>query len=169
MPRKRNPPEKDAHRPDHQPWQHSTGPVTDEGKAISSQNARTHGCTSTQLLLPHEDPAEWEALQTAWLRDYSPDCDTFRELVLAAAIAQWFLRRNDKRLNEAEQFLYAEANPAAHLWYEEQHRLYECILRYRTAAERGFLRARAAVEQYRRSRFLEQKEVTRQVERAKRL
>jgi hypothetical protein len=110
MPRKPNPPEKHATRPDHQPWQHSTGPKTEEGKAISSQNARTHGCTSTQLLLPHEDPAEWEALQAAWLRDYSPDCDTFRELVLAAATAQWFLRRNDKRLNEAEQFLHTEAH-----------------------------------------------------------
>jgi hypothetical protein len=169
MPHKRIPSEKDVRRPDHEPWQHSTGPKTDEGKAISSQNARTHGCTSTQLILPNEDPAEWEALKTAWLRDYSPDCDTFRELVLAAATAQWFLRRNDKRLNEAEQFLHTEAHASPLFWLEPQHRLYERILRYRTAAERSFLRARAAVEQYRRSRFLEQKELIRRAERSERL
>src|SRR3954470_6849655 len=168
MPRKRNLTEKDV-RPDHELWQHATGPKTDEGKAISSQNARTHGCTSTQLILPNEDPAEWEALQAAWIRDYSPDCDTFRELVLAAATAQWFLRRNDKRLNEAEQFLHTEAHMSPLFWLEPQHRLYERILRYRTAAERSFLRARAAVEQYRRSRFLEQKELPRQAERSERL
>lgn len=61
-----------------QRWQHSTGPKTEEGKAVSSQNARTHGCTSAQLTLPNEDPAEWEALKAAWLPDYSPECDTIR-------------------------------------------------------------------------------------------
>ena len=157
MPRKPDPSEKDATHPDHQPWQHSTGPKTEEGKGISSQNARTHGCTSTQLLLPHEDPAEWEALKAAWIRDYSPDCDTFRELVLAAATAQWFLRRNDKRLNEAEQFLHTEAHASPLFWLEPQHRLYERILRYRTAAERSFQRARAAVEQYRVAAFSNKK------------
>ena len=91
MPRKQNPPGTDSHRPEHQPWQHSTGPKSEEGKAISSQNARTHGCTSTQLLLPHEDPAEWEALQTAWLRDYSPmyaaNVEGTRNVIEAAAEA----------------------------------------------------------------------------------
>jgi hypothetical protein len=168
MPRKRKAAENDA-RPDREPWQHATGPRTEEGKGVSSQNARTHGCTSTQLILPNEDPVEWEALKTAWLRDYSPDCDTFRELVLAAATAQWFLRRNEKRLNEAEQFFHTEAHASPLFWLEPQHRLYERILRYRTAAERSFLRARAAVEQYRRSRFLEQKELTRRAERSERL
>src|SRR4051812_47604930 len=50
------PPEKHAQRPDHQPWPHSTGPKTEEGKAISSQNARTHGCTSTHCCCPTKTP-----------------------------------------------------------------------------------------------------------------
>ena len=41
---------------------HSTGPRTDEGKAIASQNSLKHGLASGTLLIPGEDPAAYEAL-----------------------------------------------------------------------------------------------------------
>jgi hypothetical protein len=48
----------------------STGPRGPEGKEISSRNATRHGCCSQRLLLPDEDPGEWEALRASWLKEY---------------------------------------------------------------------------------------------------
>ena len=43
----------------------STGPKTEEGKAVVSRNAVTHGLTSRYDVLSCEDPAEYEQ---QWLR-----------------------------------------------------------------------------------------------------
>ena len=40
----------------------SRGPVTQAGKARSSQNARKHGVLAKDIILPNESSAEWEAL-----------------------------------------------------------------------------------------------------------
>ncbi len=42
--------------------QASTGPKTARGKAVASGNATRHGILSCELLLPHENPAEFDAL-----------------------------------------------------------------------------------------------------------
>src|ERR1700681_2307173 len=41
----------------------STGPRTDEGKRHSSQNARTHGLTAQQPVIPDEDRAAFDQLR----------------------------------------------------------------------------------------------------------
>ena len=42
--------------------QKSTGPVTEEGKAIVSNNAIKHGLFSKRLILSDEDPVEYQTL-----------------------------------------------------------------------------------------------------------
>ena len=51
----------------------STGPRTAEGKARSSQNARTHGLRSeSHIILRLEDKAQLDELQAAAFADYRP-------------------------------------------------------------------------------------------------
>jgi len=132
----------------------STGPRTTEGKERASRNALTHGCTSKRLLLPGDDPAEWEALQAQWLADYEPDKPTFRDQVLRAAEADWLLRRAMDRYCAAEQKLCKD-EPDFLEWTEEQHKILERFGRYRTTAQRWFHRERGAAEQLRKARFSE--------------
>lgn len=48
----------------------SVGPKTAKGKASASQNARQHGILSSQLILPHENPQEYQALLSELLREF---------------------------------------------------------------------------------------------------
>jgi hypothetical protein len=78
----------------------STGPVTEAGKARSSQNARVHGLCSKQLHVADEEEATILAsLQAAFEAELKPVGEM--ELVHFDAIvhAQWNLRRC--RMNEA--------------------------------------------------------------------
>src|SRR6266852_429744 len=52
---------------------HSTGPRTDEGKVIASQNSLKHGLASGTLLLPGEDPAAYEALVADFITQHQPE------------------------------------------------------------------------------------------------
>ena len=72
---------------------YSTGPVTPEGRAISSQNSRKHGLCSKQIVLPGEDSAEYDALRENLLADYAPANDTERTLVEEVAAGSWRLAR----------------------------------------------------------------------------
>ncbi|MBC7926357.1 MAG: hypothetical protein H7039_11935, partial [Bryobacteraceae bacterium] len=46
----------------------STGPATPEGKRIASQNAFKHGLTSSQLIQPGENQADYEGLETSLIQ-----------------------------------------------------------------------------------------------------
>jgi hypothetical protein len=127
----------------------STGPRTLEGKQIASQNATQHGCCSQRLLLPDEDPKEWETLKAGWLQEYNTDSPVFLSLVLHAAEKQWLLLRAQRHFNETQQFLYRE-QPECRLWNEEQCKLHDKFQRYLTTAERAFDRAFHNAERLRR-------------------
>ena len=141
----------------------STGPITAEGKLKSSGNSTTHGCTvkvdvgnglltseqEARLILPDEIRADWDVLKQTWLEEYRPESLLRMDAVIRAAVADWHMRRNARRYNEAEQLLYLE-QPNATLWSEKQHALLERFLRYQTKAERTFYRARTVLEQIRR-------------------
>ena len=47
--------------------QHSTGPRTEAGKAVSSQNALKHGLTAQTVLLPGEDEAAYRKMCEGFL------------------------------------------------------------------------------------------------------
>jgi hypothetical protein len=132
-----------------------TGPRTREGKQKSSQNSTKHGCCSKRLLLPEEDPDEWEALKAGWLQSYDTSDPVSLTLVLTAAEAQWQQIRAQNAFSAAQHAIYEE-QPDCTLWTEEHHRLYSKFQRYLSAAERSFLRAFHEVQRLRRTQLKQQ-------------
>ncbi len=59
----------------------SSGPKTEQGKAISSQNSFKHGLYSTRLVLGGEDPAQLDALKATLFAEHQPANETEALLV----------------------------------------------------------------------------------------
>lgn len=73
--------------------QASTGPKTARGKAVASANATRHGILSQELLLPHEDPAEFAELLRALITELRAVGTLECALVERIAVAIWRQRR----------------------------------------------------------------------------
>jgi len=72
---------------------HSTGPATEEGKQISSRNARTHGLfTLRDYVRPDEQP-EYERITTALQSDLNPQGALEETYAMTIVGATWRLRR----------------------------------------------------------------------------
>ena len=72
---------------------HATGPITPEGKRISSQNATTRGLTSQ---MPGQGTAEYEKVRARYFIEYKPQSEHRRYLVELMASAKWRLGRIDR-------------------------------------------------------------------------
>jgi len=73
--------------------QHSTGPRTEAGKQRSSLNAIRHGLTAQTVLLPSEDPAQYETLRRQMLDECQPATPTETQLVQELVDTAWRLNR----------------------------------------------------------------------------
>jgi len=73
--------------------QHSTGPRTAETKAISSQNSLKHGLTAKTVLLPGEDPAEYQSFSDHIISDLAPATEVESALARELVDLQWRLLR----------------------------------------------------------------------------
>ena len=71
----------------------STGPVTEEGKRRSRQNAVRHGLTAETVIDALEDAEDYAAFEMAVTADYEAQTAVERELVLRLASLLWRLRR----------------------------------------------------------------------------
>src|SRR5947199_7863641 len=71
----------------------STGPVTEEGKMRSRQNALRHGLTAETVITALEDAEDYAAFEMAVTADYDAQTAVERELVLRLASLLWRLRR----------------------------------------------------------------------------
>ena len=71
----------------------STGPVTDEGKRRSRQNAVRHGLTAETVIDALEDAEDYAGFEMAVTADYDAQTAVERELVLRLASLLWRLRR----------------------------------------------------------------------------
>ncbi|MBS1823845.1 MAG: hypothetical protein JST93_00870 [Acidobacteria bacterium] len=71
----------------------SFGPVTAEGKARSSQNARKHDFFTSTALLPSEDRAQFDELLAAFTEEHQPATFTERRYVREMADAEFRLMR----------------------------------------------------------------------------
>ena len=71
----------------------STGPVTEEGKRKSRQNALRHGLTAETVIDALEDAEDYAAFEMAVTADYDAQSAVERELVLRLASLLWRLRR----------------------------------------------------------------------------
>src|SRR5215475_12804950 len=71
----------------------STGPVTEEGKRRSRQNALRHGLTAETVIVALEDAEDYAAFEMAITADFDAQSSVARELVLRLASLLWRLRR----------------------------------------------------------------------------
>src|SRR4029077_18929339 len=71
----------------------STGPVTEEGKKKSRQNAVRHGLTAETVIDALEDAEDYAAFEMAVTADFDAQSAVERELVLRLASLLWRLRR----------------------------------------------------------------------------
>ena len=95
--------------------QQSTGPVSPEGKATSARNRLTHGFHSATVVLPSDDPAEYESLLTELSEHFAPTNLTETRLVREMVDAEWRLRRVRCHMEAAvsrHSATFAAQNPA---------------------------------------------------------
>jgi hypothetical protein len=71
----------------------STGPVTEDGKKQSRQNAVRHGLAAETVIDALEDAKDYAAFEMAITADYDAQSAVERELVLRLASLLWRLRR----------------------------------------------------------------------------
>ena len=124
------------------PSHKSTGPSTPTGKAASSQNALRHGLAAGRLLIPGEDPAEWQTLLADLTGEWEPTTATERILVEDMARHHWLLERAIRLQSEA----LAAAQPG------EIPQTFAVLLRYQTTNERAFSRALHSLEALHKTR-----------------
>jgi hypothetical protein len=82
--------------------QKSTGPRSPEGKARVSKNARKHGLTGRDIVLPNESPEDYDSFRDGLLGDLAP-CGDLEE-VLADQIVSYAWRRRRVPMIEAGVF-----------------------------------------------------------------
>ena len=95
--------------------QKSTGPRTDEGKAVVSQNAVKHGIFAAEAVITGENPADYEAYHDQFLVELAPV--GMVESMLAERIISlgWRLRRAERMQNQAIEDMIGRlvtSNPA---------------------------------------------------------
>jgi hypothetical protein len=71
----------------------STGPVSEDGKRKSRQNAVRHGLTAETIIHALEDAEDYAAFEMAVTADFEAQSAVERELVLRLASLLWRLRR----------------------------------------------------------------------------
>ena len=113
--------------------QHSTGPRTPEGRARSSQNARTHGLTARDVIVEPHEREEFEQFLNRYQTDVAPQdavqLSVFDDLVAAA----WDLRR----IRRMQVRACSDTTRTAEQLEKDLDRLY----RYKTCIERTFHRS----------------------------
>ena len=76
--------------------QKSTGPKTDQGKAVSKYNALRHGLLSQEVVLPGEDESAFDELYEKFREELLPEGELEIQLVERIATLCWRLRRIGK-------------------------------------------------------------------------
>jgi hypothetical protein len=137
---------------------HSTGPATETGKAASSRNAVRHGLTSKQIVMPGEDPAEYDALRESLIEQFAPAGEIERTLVEEIAAGSWRLARARRHETAILKKLVGDAKDPDEAFAElflEKPKEVERLLRYITTIERSYYRALNKLQQMQKTRSKE--------------
>jgi hypothetical protein len=113
--------------------QHSTGPRTPEGRARSSQNARTHGLTARDVVIAPDEREEFEQLLNDYQADVKPQGGIQQSLFDDLVAAAWNLRR----IRRMEVRACSDTTRSAVQLEKDLDRL----VRYKTCIERTFHRS----------------------------
>ena len=124
---------------------------TNESNTNSAQNATKHGCCSESILIMKgENPADFNALQTTWLKAYNPKDAAETEMVHQLVEAKWYEKRCVRKLAEMETELMDSGSPLT--WTEDQQKALARFQRYATARTNAVIKATKALEDYRKNR-----------------
>ena len=146
----------------------SNGPVTAEGKAISSRNSLKHGLTSSRVVLSHESQEEYDALEASFLRRFKPSDEVETELVIEMVAARWRLRRIElmedalfkKAMRDQAELLGPDADPAeirdAAFVYVAESKTMRTLASHSRQLRRSYERAWKEIEGLRSQREQEQ-------------
>ena len=114
--------------------QHSTGPHTPEGKAVSATNATKHGFFSKHaVLLNEEEHRQFESLRNSYVYAFNPANIVEVALLDQLVLAAWNIERANRL--EAELATNAGIDP---LLSETNSKTLDRIYAFRTRAERTF-------------------------------
>src|SRR6202022_2471118 len=89
------------------------GPRTREGRIKCSKNSLKHGLAAGKIIIPGEDPAEFEALVADFEEDYQPETNIEAVLVHDLAKFHWLKERAIRLQQQA--FFTVEAMDPRHL------------------------------------------------------
>jgi hypothetical protein len=121
----------------------STGPNTEAGKERSSRNSFRHGLTSSKIVLPGEDPAEYDAFRADILEQYRPANAIEQILAEELAAAGWRLNRSRAVETEVLKKLMGDAADSSvglATVFVEKPKEFNRLLRYLTSIERAYYR-----------------------------
>ena len=115
----------------------STGPVTEEGKRRSRQNAVRHGLTAETVIDALEGAEDYAAFEMAVTADYDAQSAVERELALRLASLLWRLRRTTAIESglfkiQAKHLLQFRQRRQAH---QEHQKIIDSMCRYAVATE----------------------------------
>ena len=143
---------------------HSTGPATAAGKATSARNRTTHGFRSSTVLLPGDDPAEYNELLTELEAHFGESRDISESrFIREMADAEWRLRsvrmhlesaiaRHMETLSAAHpELASADLQSLAIETLSQTGCSYGTWLRYESKFERQYERANNALLRYQQS------------------
>jgi hypothetical protein len=123
-----------------------TGPRTEEGKAISSRNAVTHGLTATkpENAVDPQVKAQYEALRIQYLDEFQPQGAIENTLMDMIVLAAWQLYK----IKQMETFAAIDLGLAGRAGRSER------LARYRASNERLLFRSLAQLRQIQQERAL---------------
>jgi hypothetical protein len=137
--------------------QKSTGPKTEQGQAVSSQNAFKHGIYSKAVIIPGEDPAKFEALRADLAAEHRPVGIT--EEMLVNEIAQHYWRMKRYRNLEAQMYKSKGENAEGGIALDTANLvqcidlgLFTSIQRALNSAERSFYKALKTLREMQKER-----------------
>ncbi len=85
----------------------STGPRTEEGKAVAARNAVTHGFWARQDVISGEEQADFDRLREEMLRELAPAGPVETPLAERVVSLMWRLKRAQRLQNEVFDYLLA--------------------------------------------------------------
>ena len=134
--------------------QKSTGPRSLEGKSASRFNALKHGIDAASLVIPGEDPADYEALAAHYYREFRPESPSESFHVDTMLRADWQKRRLLRVEADLHRTLLTESPgaslAAALLSDSSAAKLLVRVQRQIAAFERTWYRANAEIRRARK-------------------
>jgi len=126
---------------------HSTGPVTPEGKARSSQNALKHGMTAKAIVLPGEDPGAYQRHVDSFMDQFKTDNPAELAQVQNLADTSW----HQARIGRPETILFSQFDE--HKSLDSQMRALSAISMHRHRLSRDFDRTLKELKQAQQDRI----------------